>query len=396
MQNQITKQAEAYVVALLKEGLTGDHQYHDLHHTMTVRDASLVIGRRYRLNDDELELLELAALFHDTGFVKQYDGHEDASKEIMAGFLNEKNYGAGKIAELKGLVEATRLGTEPETLAQKILKDADFNTFGTTYLEKSKQLRHEWEVFKGIKMKEKEWLENNLEFWGSHQFYTGEGKAMFGDQKRKVLKKFKKQMGKIEKKKGLPRHFGDKPKPSKGDNFSLNSSKSAQMMFKTTLRNQIDLTNIADNKANIMLTINSALITLGIPLIAGELEASPHLVYPAITLLLTCILAIVFATLATRPVKMAGKTDLQKLDKGNTNLFFFGNYYKMPQSEYREGLKRIVENEELLDKTIVNDLYFLGLSLGRKYSRLHTTYSVFMVGMVVTAIVYVLSFLFAQ
>ena len=168
------------------------------------------------------------------------------------------------------------------------------------------------------------------------------------------------------------------------------------MMFKTTLRNQIDLTNIADNKANIMLTINSALITLGIPLIAGELDANPHLIYPAITLLLTCILAIVFATLVTRPVKMAGKTDLENLNKGNTNLFFFGNYFKMPQNGYRQGLKTIVESDELLDKTIVNDLYFLGLSLGRKYSRLHTTYSIFMVGMVVTVIVYALSFGFAH
>ena len=171
--------------------MTKDHLYHDLHHTLTVRDASVTIGKRYRLNSEELELLELAALFHDTGFVKQYDGHEDAGKEIMTDFLKKENYAAEKIADIKGLIEATRLGSEPKTLSQKILKDADFNTFGITYAEKSLQLRHEWEVFKDIKMTEKGWLENNLEFWSKHQFYTGEGKAMFGEQKRKAFKKFK-------------------------------------------------------------------------------------------------------------------------------------------------------------------------------------------------------------
>ena len=159
-------------------------------------------------------------------------------------------------------------------------------------------------------------------------------------------------------------------------------------MFKTTLRNQIDLTNIADNKANIMLTINSALITFGIPLIAGQVNDNPNLIYPAATLLLTCILSIVYATLATRPVKMGGRTDLEKIEKGNTNLFFFGNFFKMTPNDYRAGLRKVVKDDELLDKTIVNDLYFLGISLGRKYSRLHTTYSIFMIGMVITVVVY--------
>jgi hypothetical protein len=113
-------------------------------------------------------------------------------------------------------------------------------------------------------------------------------------------------------------------------------------------------------------------------------------------LLLTCILSIVFATLATRPAKMDGATNLNNIEKGNTNLFFFGNFFKMSQNDYRTGLKKVVENDELLDKTIVNDMYYLGLSLGRKYSRLHTTYSVFMVGMVVTVIVYVIAFLFLK
>ena len=388
MDHHITKRAEQYVKELLKNGLTSDHRYHDLPHTLSVRDTALTLGKTYQLDKTQLELLELAALFHDTGFTKQYDLHEDFSQEIATTFLDQNDFPKEKTERVLSLIHATKLGVRPETLEEKILKDADFNTIDYTYEEKSRALRHEWEVFKDIKMSEEEWLENNIAFWGSHEFFTGEAQALFGEAKRKTLKKFKKQMESNEKK-------GSKKNRDELD-FSLNSSKSAQMMFKTTLRNQIDLTNIADNKANIMLSINSALITVGITLLAGQLETTPYLIYPFSVLMLTCILSIVFATLATRPAKMAGKTDLNNIDKGNTNLFFFGNFFRMPQNEYREGLKKVVENDQLLDKTIVNDMYFLGLSLGRKYSRLHTTYSVFMIGMVVTVIVYAFAYTFLK
>ncbi len=384
MENHIVKKAEQYVRAMLQEGLTDDHRYHDLPHTLSVRNAALRLGKAYRLSDNELELLELAALFHDTGFTKQYELHEDFSKEIAKEFLGKNNYPKEKTDKILQLIDATRVGVVPETLEQKILKDADFNTLEHTYQAKSMALRHEWEVFRGIEMSEQDWLANNIEFWGSHKFFTGEAKALFGEEKRYALKKFKKQLDSKEKKRG-------KKKAADDLDFSLNSSKSAQMMFKTTLRNQIDLTNIADNKANIMLTINSAIITVGIPLLFKQIEQTPYLIYSVIALTLTCILSIVFATLATRPAKMGGSTDLNKIDKGNTNLFFFGNFFKMPQNDYREGLKKVVESDELLDKTIVNDMYFLGLSLGRKYSRLHTTYSIFMIGMVITVVVYALS-----
>ena len=386
MENLFTKTAEQYVNKLLLEHLSPDHHYHDLSHTLSVRDASQAMGKKYQLDKEELEILELAALFHDTGFTKQYERHEDFSKEIVADYLKGQNYLAEKIQKINDLIEVTRVGARPETLIQKILKDADFNTYGRTYLENAQSLRHEWEVFRGQKMTDEEWLENNVEFWSGHEFYTGEARAMFGEEKRKALKKFKKQMKSKE----------DKKKDGKVLGFSLNSSKAAQMMFKTTLRNQIDLTNIADNKANIMLSINSALITVGITLLAGQLNDSPYLIYPFSVLMLTCILSIVFATLATRPAKMSGTTDLSKIENGSTNLFFFGNFFKMTQKEYRAGLKQVVENDDLLDKTIVNDLYYLGISLGRKYSRLHTTYSVFMFGMVTTVIVYALAFTFLK
>jgi predicted metal-dependent HD superfamily phosphohydrolase len=381
MPNQIVQRAESYVTGLLKKGLTKDHVYHDLKHTLSVRDSSLQLGKKYRLNEEELELLELSALFHDTGFSQTYDNHEDVSKEIAADFLRKENYPEDKLSQIIELIEITKVTVEPVTLLQKILKDADFNTNGATYQEKSDALRHEWRVFCGNTMNDDEWLRNNIEFWNSHQFYTGEALALYGEEKRKTLKKLNKKMEKAK-------------EGEEETEFSIAINKNAQMMFKTTLRNQIDLTNIADNKANIMLSINSLLITFGMPLLVTQLEKFPSLIWPGTTLLATCVLTIVYATLATRPVKMEGFTDLSKISQGNTNLFFFGNFFKMTREDYIRGLRQVTMNEDILDKTIVNDLYFLGRALGQKYHRLRVTYSIFMIGMVLTVGVFAATFLF--
>lgn len=375
MQSQIAKDAETYVLDLLKTKLQPEHGYHNLNHTLSVRDATQELGIRYRLGDEELELLEIAGLFHDTGFTKTYIGHEEVSKEIATDFLEKAAYPKEKIEQVNRLIEVTKVGVEPELLLEKVMKDADFNTNGATYEEKSEALRKEWEVFCNQKMTDDEWTMNGQNFWEGHRFYTGEAQALYGEAKRKTLKALKKKVEKI------------KPSEEMLD-FAIGKSKSAQMMFKTTLRNQIDLTNIADNKANIMLSINSLLITIGIPMLAGNLKLHPGLIYPAVVLLLTCIFSIVFATLATRPVKMLGKTTTESIDKGNSNLFFFGNFFKMERDDYIRGLMRVMSNEEIIDKSIVNDLYFLGRTLGHKYRRLRITYEIFMIGMVLTVLTF--------
>ncbi|MEK7253647.1 MAG: HD domain-containing protein, partial [Bacteroidota bacterium] len=244
MESSIVKKAEAYIKELLQAGLTADHHYHNVAHTLDTRSTAVQIGRRYRLTDEELELLELAALFHDTGFTKAYVGHEDVSKEIAAEFLRGENFPEEKIATVNDLIEVTKVTVEPQTMLQKILKDADFNTNGGNYQAKSAALRHEWKVFTGKEYDDRAWLESNISFWEAHRFYTGEGLAMFGEEKRKTLKKWNKEAeGQDEKKKKDKDKDKDKA-PGKELEFAINSSKSAQMMFKTTLRNHVDLTNI--------------------------------------------------------------------------------------------------------------------------------------------------------
>jgi hypothetical protein len=196
-----------------------------------------------------------------------------------------------------------------------------------------------------------------------------------------------------KKKKKKQSSTGSDPSSAPGSSLiGVMDNRSAQMMFKTALRNHIDLTNIADNKANIMLSINALIITITIPLAANIGTLTLNLSIPIGFLMLTSIISIIFAALVTRPIKMAGYTNISAVSEGKSNLFFFGNFYKMDITEYEEGMASVLKSEKLLNSSIFRDLYFLGRALGTKYRRLRICYMVFIIGMVATGV----SFLTAE
>ncbi|MEM1123118.1 MAG: Pycsar system effector family protein, partial [Bacteroidota bacterium] len=176
------------------------------------------------------------------------------------------------------------------------------------------------------------------------------------------------------------------------EEFSITKNKAALTMFKTALRNHIDLTAIADQKSNIMLSVNALLLTIGLPIFASYLSEKVYLLLPAIIFMATCVVTMVFATLSTRPIKMDGETNLGKIQTGKTNLFFFGNFYKIEQATYHDAIKKVISNKETLDTSIINDLYFLGHSLGDKFRYLRTCYTVFIIGICLSIIAFFISF----
>lgn len=378
--NTILHETEVFVRKLLKENLTEDHRYHDLAHTLAVRDACRKLAQQQDMELEQLEILELASLLHDIGYTETYNGHEVVSHRIAKAFLDKKGYPAHKLQQVLNCIDVTFPGAHPHNLIQQIIKDADYvNLASTDYLNSIEALRHEWEVFLNKKYDNKSWYELNYDFLKNHQYITPAARKLFEPQKetnRKELKKIRKNQ-KEEKK------VAEAPVSS-----NISNSKSAQMMFKTALRNHLDLSNLADNKANIMLSVNALIITFAIPLAATYIRQSWYLLIPMSTLLATCIISMVFATLATRPIKMHGYTSQERIKSGKSNLFFFGNFYRMSFEEYQLGMEFVLSNEKDLENTIMRDLYYLGKSLGTKYNQLRTTYIVFMVGVVITVMIF--------
>jgi hypothetical protein len=133
-----------------------------------------------------------------------------------------------------------------------------------------------------------------------------------------------------------------------------------------------------------MLSVNALIITFTLPLLGERIAADKQMLFPTLMLLIVCIVAMVFATLATRPIKMSGQSSLEDIKGKKSNLFFFGNFYRMSFQDYEAGMRVIVGDNELLDNSITRVLFFLGKALGKKYQYLRLCYNFFMFGIIIS------------
>lgn len=383
--SEIIIATEQFVTEFLTDKLDKKICYHNLQHTLSVRNSAVQIASLSGTSPEEMEIIELACLLHDVGITEVYQNHEPASARIGAEFLRSKAYPEEKISIVEGCIAVTNPGARPQGLLQEIVRDADYGHLGSDdYSEQLDNLRLEWRDVLGRWDEDKDWYQLNLDFIKKHEYYTPAAKMMFVAMKelnRKKLKKWVKE-GRSSK------------TNSEAARVSIVESRSSQMMFKTALRNHMDLSNLADNKANIMLSVNALIITIAMPVLASQLRQHPEYIIPFIMILGTCLSSMVFATLATVPMKMTGLTDMESIKAGRSNLFFFGNFYSMSYTDYKLGIQEVTSKEENLEDSIMRDLFFLGKSLGRKYRQLRICYIIFMIGMVAAVGVAGMQYLF--
>lgn len=167
-----------------------------------------------------------------------------------------------------------------------------------------------------------------------------------------------------------------------------------ETMFRTTSHNHLELSAIADHKANIMISINSINISLIVSLLLHRLEQYPNILLPTAMLTLVSLLSIVFAVLATRPIITSGKFTRKDILEKRTNLLFFGNFHYMPPDEYEWGMKRVMQNSDMLYSNLIHDIYSIGKVLGNKYRMLRICYNIFMYGIILSILTYAIALIY--
>ncbi|WP_462254202.1 Pycsar system effector family protein [Ekhidna sp.] len=174
----------------------------------------------------------------------------------------------------------------------------------------------------------------------------------------------------------------------------LTPTRGIETMFRTTSKNHMELSAIADNKANIMISINSIILSVMVSVLIRKLEEYPHMTIPAIVLTLVCLTTIVFAVLATRPNVSKGKFEHEDIINKKANLLFFGNFHKMKLEDYQWGMQEMLKDADYLYGSMIKDIYFLGAVLGKKYRLLRMSYTIFMFGFVLSILGFIVAELF--
>ncbi|MFH6988257.1 Pycsar system effector family protein [Flavobacterium collinsii] len=387
----LIEQSEDFVSNLLKDKLSNLYSYHNFNHTLTVVNAVKELCKKEDVKAEEKEILLVAAWFHDTGYVKGYENHEQESVGIATVFLKEKEQSDEFIAQVSGLILATVKEYIPKTHLEKIIKDADFaHLMGAEYATTCELLRIELKNTWNLNFSNAEWAKENLNFlMNKHRFYTDYALKKWQPLKERNLLLVQKKIEKQEKKEAdrIEEENRKKEKVEKPD-------RGVDTLFRVTLGNHTRLSGIADSKANILLSVNAIIISIALSTIIPKLDSpkNAHLVIPTFVMLISSVVTIIFAILSTRPKVTTGVFTREDIEAKKINLLFFGNFYKMPLEEYDWAMNEMMKDRDYLYSTMIKDLYYLGLVLQRKYNLLRIAYNLFMVGIIVTVITFIIAF----
>lgn len=198
MKETILIQAEHFVKRLLTERLPVNRLFHNLSHTLQVVEAVKEICFEENVLADEVELVTLAAWFHDTGHIEVYKGHEEVSKKIAKQFLSEQQYDNKKIAIILDIINGTIMPQQPSNNLQQIMCDADlYHLSIPKYCILQHTLRQEWSELLNLHYSDEDWQILNIAFLFNHHYLTEYGKNILAQKKAENIIRCKALLGEI-------------------------------------------------------------------------------------------------------------------------------------------------------------------------------------------------------
>jgi uncharacterized protein len=185
------QKAIEYIIARLRQELPDRLKYHSPEHTISVIRAAEKLGERHGISLHEMQLLLTAAAYHDSGFLKTYRNHEEESCRIAEKVLPDFGFKKEDIEVIKGMIMATKVPQKPHTLLEKIICDADLVYLGGDNYDSISTTLHKELTLNGIELDEDQWLDMQINFLESHNYWTEYYLNRLAPNKKNVLDRLK-------------------------------------------------------------------------------------------------------------------------------------------------------------------------------------------------------------
>lgn len=378
----ILKETELYIKRFYKDHATKDYKFHNINHTCNVVKAANKIIKHEKISEDEKFIINLACYFHDTGYYIDLRNHEEKSKEIALDFLNQYNLEATVISSIINCIEATKMPQNPQNQIEKIVCDADLYHLSTEdFLDSSYRLYKEWDKLGIKKLKKNEYLNISLKFMIDHTYFTAYGQQYLEEKKNQNIRFIQTEIEQMQKQK-------ERKEMEKTNIKQLSSGISS--MFRITGRMQINLSSMADSKSSLLISVNAIMISLIVSYILGNANHNLLLIIPTLILLITSLTTIILSIMAARPTISSGRFTREDIENRKVNLLFFGNFYKMSLDEYDWAVREMMKDSDYLYGNMIRDQYSLGLVLAKKYRWLRAAFNIFMGGLILASIAFII------
>jgi len=195
VETSLIKKVRDHVIKVLSNQLSEDMTYHSINHTLDVVKSANEIASTQNFNEEEIEILNIAAWFHDLGYTKGNENHEDHGAQLAKKYLSENQFPKEKVDRVVGCILATKMPQTPKNNLEKTLCDADLmHLAGNDYFNKAALLHKEIEKTKSCKIPEEQWLAMNEDFLNNHCFFTDYAKGRYESAVKENLRKVKERL----------------------------------------------------------------------------------------------------------------------------------------------------------------------------------------------------------
>ena len=234
-----------------------------------------------------------------------------------------------------------------------------------------------------------DWEKFQYKFLSENDFITLEAKNKYGERKAKNIVK---QRDLIEKTK----------KDTLRKKTGKDIGRGIDTLYRTNYRNHINFSSIADGKANMMISINTILISVIVTLSGASLSLESfaierfRYIVPIMILLVFACVSVIFAVLSARPKVTTRKIDPNDIAKDKVSLLYFGNFQAVTKDTFVQYLSDLKQDQQRLYDNMSTDLYNLGSVLKEKYRLLTISYNVFMTGLTLSVIAFIVIFIYTN
>jgi hypothetical protein len=366
------------------------------------------MNEHFKLDEKNYFIVCAALWLFDLEQISSGNG-EIKTTTLSDGLLRSLEISEAEREEIMNCILAAKGLRQSITLNEKIVYDAVSFYLGSPYFSEYNRLRRrEAEAMANEKIKGSVWRSGTVSLFQNHQFQTSFCQDLLNKTKEENLKALINLHG--EKHLNKPMHT-ENPYQKKNITEARENGHELQTVhppgwkykskhhlsgvetvFRNSSSNHLNLSVMADNKAFIMISVNSILISLGIGLIIGKFVLIPKLFVPTVLLLFVNVFTIIYSVLATRPGLMKGKFTMEDVQNKKVDLLFFGNFFKMPLADFEYGMKQMMDDSDFLYDNLIRDIYAQGQILGRKFRLLRSSYNIFMYGTASVVVAYIISF----
>ncbi|TSD67044.1 HD domain-containing protein [Inquilinus sp. KBS0705] len=396
--HKLLEKVNEYTLAYYKMHDDSRLHYHNSKHTKYVVDKATQIANHYQLSDDDFFIVLSAAWFHDLGYMVDLQNHEEESASIAENFFKDNKAKESEVAAIKECIVATKMPQAPANLLQQIICDADLYHLGTEdFFDKDKQLFKEVRVLYNPDLSKLDWRRKSIKFLEEHHYHTDYCRLLLNSGKTQNITLLQTKVDTSVNKNDeetvvvQPASGNDQDIKAEKKKKSERPEKGIETMFRISSSNHQRLSDMADNKAHIMITVNSIILSAIISLLLRKLTEYEYLSIPTFIFLCVSLLAMTFSILATRPSIPEGTFSIEDVDTKKVNLLFFGNFYRMSLEDYKYGMGKMMEDREFLYGSLIRDVYAQGVVLGKKYRLLRIAYNIFMFGLIISVLAFIIA-----